>query len=768
MCSPAENCNTNTIDHTSRTQESPNPPVGQQPKLMVATAVLPSPIIETRVPTSRMMNDRATISYSSGRSDEISHTSSRHHLPVSPPASADGHSQYPQSLHAQQDSRALPRILETPRLPPINYTKATVDGDRIRENSSYIHSPPRSIQLPRLHSESFVSRTPPTSEYAVTKQPPSPQSIAHHPHSASNMYYNQQQQQQQLSGRQYYSSQQRTHSSQRSHHNQNPTWGHTNQRNLSHSKNPKATSNYTRQQPNLPTSPNSNTSTHSSLRSPSEILKTLLRKKACLYEPGTSLAISLVTWLVGRKLALRNGYFSRQHLQSGVHAVVAEKIDSGMITRTKVNRCMQIILNSCFHYIIPRPDGAEEKGETFCESFAIKATDDVQLLKSLSHPWDDLEVKDDCLPDDDGAATSQENKDEDQGDNKRLVLLCFNENVRSAEDVLRCHNEFIRDAAISANLRLSADDWRSFFTRKDEDGSQSQITEGTAESTTSGGATQSSPLMKGSTDTCGIPYLSFDIPTEVSDFLTFKDHVPEPWAKTVDALGQMNAHELAKFRTSWCCKRYEHNETMCRFAHVDINKGWLRRNPSEYEYSDKMCPHVKFVTDKDSPLYGCCINTCKDGMLCKFAHSKEEIDYHPTQYKTQVCESSSTSYCSCELQDICPFSHPPNRSPHRNPGRNHGNKRHQETTNRTKGGHGADGTVSVRGAPVLFLSPAPTSEFEKMFPVPGLTVLYRRNCAANYAHLEGEEIAYNNFGNDSTYASSTPPDSQREFSIFSA
>jgi len=469
---------------------------------------------------------------------------------------------------------------------------------------------------------------------------------------------------------------------------------------------------------------------------------------------------------VGRKLALRNGYFSRQHLQSGVHAVVAEKIDSGMITRTKVNRCMQIILNSCFHYIIPRPDGAEEKGETFCESFAIKATDDIQLLKSLSHPWHDLEVKDDCLPDDDGAATSQENKDEDQGDNKRLVLLCFNENVRSAEDVLRCHNEFIRDAAISANLRLSADDWRSFFTRKDEDGSQ--ITEGTAESTTSGGATQSSPLMKGSTDTCGIPYLSFDIPTEVSDFLTFKDHVPEPWAKTVDALGQMNAHELAKFRTSWCCKRYEHNETMCRFGHVDINKGWLRRNPSEYEYSDKMCPHVKIVTDKGSPLYGCCINTCKDGMLCKFAHSKEEIDYHPKQYKTQVCESSSTSYCSCELQDICPFSHPPNRSPQRNPGRNHGNKRHQEATNRTKGGHGTDGTVSVRGAPVLFLNPAPTSEFEKMFPVPGLAVLYRRNCAANYAHLEGEEIAYNNFGNDSTYASSTPPDSQREFSIFSA
>merc|ERR1712038_1584185 len=136
------------------------------------------------------------------------------------------------------------------------------------------------------------------------------------------------------------------------------------------------------------------------------------------------------------------------------------------------------------------------------------------------------------------------------------------------------------------------------------------------------------------------------------------------------------------------------------------NKGWLRRNPSEYQYSDKMCPHVKFVTDKNSPMYGCCINTWKDGMLCKFAHSQEEIDYHPKQYKSRVCESSTTSYCSCELQDICPFSHPPNNNntSQRNSGRSHGGKRNQEGTTRTKGGHSTDGTASVRGAPVLFLS----------------------------------------------------------------
>merc|ERR1712227_1066299 len=36
-------------------------------------------------------------------------------------------------------------------------------------------------------------------------------------------------------------------------------------------------------------------------RSSSEILKTLLRKKACLYEPDTSRSVALVTWLVGRE-----------------------------------------------------------------------------------------------------------------------------------------------------------------------------------------------------------------------------------------------------------------------------------------------------------------------------------------------------------------------------------------------------------------------------------------------------------------------------------
>ena len=109
-----------------------------------------------------------------------------------------------------------------------------------------------------------------------------------------------------------------------------------------------------------------------------EVLNTCLRKKACLY--------------VVRKLALIYGYFSKQHLQAGFHIVAGGNIDSGRITRTKVNRCMQIILNSCFHFIIPRPDGMEENGAHFCRIFKKNVANDIHLLKSLTAPWNDLDI----------------------------------------------------------------------------------------------------------------------------------------------------------------------------------------------------------------------------------------------------------------------------------------------------------------------------------------------------------------------------------------
>jgi len=511
-----------------------------------------------------------------------------------------------------------------------------------------------------------------------------------------------------------------------------------------------------------------------------EVLKTLLRKKACLYEAGTSRAIALITWLVGRKLALHNGYFSRQRLQSGVHAVVAQKIDTGMITRTKVNRCMQIILNSCFHYIIPRPDGTEESGDAFRKVFAQKVVDDTHLLKSIAEPWSNLDIslandviegtrEDETSIAVAKSAKGKKSENEDQkgaegglaSSSKRLVLLCFNENVRSAEDVLRCHNDFIRDAAISSNLHLSSEEWRYFFSRKDDDGSQTSAGCTTIESTLSGGAhaaigagaasAHNSPALRGS-DGCDIPYLSFDIPTEVSDCLAFADSMTEPWAKSNDMYGTMSNHELSKFRTTWCCKRYDHDESLCRFAHVNTNKGWLRRDPTKFEYCPETCPLVAVVKSKGNVLHGAHLNACKDGLLCKFAHSKEEVDYHPKRYKSRLCERAKGPTRCCDLLDICPNSHP-NLPSHLSRSVRHGGKRHESSNPRSKGGHlgnltsprredKADDQASV-AAPVLFLSPAPSSDFEQSLQFPGLRDLYRRNCTMHYAdHLKLKGAKY--------------------------
>lgn len=510
-----------------------------------------------------------------------------------------------------------------------------------------------------------------------------------------------------------------------------------------------------------------NTSTNGTLSPPArtspEILKTLLRKKACLYEPGTSRAITLLTWLVARRLALQHGYFSRQHLQSGVHAIVGDKISHGIITRTKVNRCMQVILNSCFYYIIPKPDGTEESGESFRRLFEKTVVDDTALIKTLPEPWNDLEISENTLIDRNCVSpilADMKEEDEDNGrghaNSKRQVLLCFNENVRCAEDVLRCHNDFIRDSAISANLALTPEEWRSFYLCKDEK------------------SVSASPTKKVTTENNYDSYLSFDMPADVEESLAFKENISSTQCRVVgDTLGQMTTSELGKFRTTWCCKRYEHDATLCRFAHIDLNKGWLRRNTSKFKYSTTMCPKTSIVNDETSSLNGCYINACEDGIKCKFAHSAEEVDYHPKNYKTKVCEWTKKGLChSCDMRDICPYLHPSNNSfcsltPPR-PTR-HSARRMNDTPCRIKGhliggkhpnpsiGSTDVGSYTRAGAPMLYLCPAPNSEFDKTLHFPGLCSLYRRNCATYYAHDTGsKEVKYSNFGDNWAQPASLP------------
>lgn len=468
-------------------------------------------------------------------------------------------------------------------------------------------------------------------------------------------------------------------------------------------------------------------------RSPSEVLKTLLRKKACLYEPDTSRAVALVTWLVGRVLALEHGYFSRQQLQAGVHACVASKIDAGVITRTKVNRCMQIILNSCFHYIIPRPDGTEENGDSFRFLFANEVADDIRLLYDLPAPWNDLTVErvvvleateadiegkqgkslggsnlttpqsSPKLGSTPSEKLSPRSKEDLDGDSKRAVLLCFNENVRCAEDVFRCHNEFIRDTAHASGLQLSSSEWRSFFGK----------------------------------EAAGAPHLwgNVGIPVPHSDT-----------SNQTDALGVMTRNELAKFRTTWCSKRYDHDHELCGFAHVEINSGWLRRNPEQHEYSAEMCPDVVQFTSRSQMNRRFVINGCARGDKCQFAHSPEEIIYHPKRYKTGLCPNLAR-LGGCSRADVCSDFHP--MESYKFP-----SKKGEGRPNFRQGRQGGNNPKSSHvptGAPVLYCSPAPISRFEEQFLLPGLKNLYRRHCSVMRAYLRNPGscvCCYSCFGDD--------------------
>ena len=503
---------------------------------------------------------------------------------------------------------------------------------------------------------------------------------------------------------------------------------------------PRASRNQRQQGNRQAPSPNSHQPGSSLQRSSSEVLKTLLRKKACLYEPNTSRAVALVTWLVGRLLALEFGFFSRQQLQSGVHACVSNKIEAGTITRTKVNRCMQIILNSCFHYIIPRSDGTEEKGDYFRDAFAETVQDDSLLLKELTEPWNDLVVDRNTvihaiLQDVEErntyqASTSNQSPSisprhspklsgmtadknpekyfidgEKEEASKRAVLLCFNENVRSAEDVFRCHNDFIRDTANASHLQLSAQEWSQFF----------------------GLGSLRNPQLTGN---FGVSMLT-GAPSGVPQ-------VPP------DLLGRMSEDELAKFRTTWCTKRYDHDHDLCGFAHIEVNGGWLRRNPMKHVYKNEMCKFVtketcKFVNPTgDEMVSHFFLNECPKGLACDYAHSMEEIDYHPLNYKSRVCTHPYTRPGGCRLGDVCPNAHPPDSNrPFKKftPDGRSPDKRGKKNFDQGKLNAKSWATTVPCGSPVVYANPAPISKFEHQLGMPGLQNLFRRQSEVIRAYV---------------------------------
>lgn len=128
-----------------------------------------------------------------------------------------------------------------------------------------------------------------------------------------------------------------------------------------------------------------------------------------------------------------------------------------------------------------------------------------------------------------------------------------------------------------------------------------------------------------------------------------------------------NDQMLNIFRTKPCQRLARDGvcgwRSQCQFSH---SLEWPRRQPRRYNYSPELCPHIRLVDDAgDGPQR--IENNCSAGLRCPWAHSKEEVLFHPHLFKTCLCEehtsnaggnqkSRSAKKNRCHRY-YCPFAH---------------------------------------------------------------------------------------------------------------
>eukprot|EP00918_Siedleckia_nematoides_P006214 GHVU01013516.1.p1 GENE.GHVU01013516.1~~GHVU01013516.1.p1 ORF type:complete len:214 (+),score=12.84 GHVU01013516.1:208-849(+) len=120
----------------------------------------------------------------------------------------------------------------------------------------------------------------------------------------------------------------------------------------------------------------------------------------------------------------------------------------------------------------------------------------------------------------------------------------------------------------------------------------------------------------------------------------------------------MNDEELGRFRTKLCNRQISTGCEFSRRCQYSHNRPWPRRCPylqaakqpsKQLRYIPMFCPNI-------SLSYDCEIisNDCTNGSTCSFAHSAEEVLYHPIFYKTRRCPTYTAATCT---EYYCPFIH---------------------------------------------------------------------------------------------------------------
>ncbi|CDR94402.1 Zinc finger C-x8-C-x5-C-x3-H type domain containing protein, putative [Babesia bigemina] len=109
----------------------------------------------------------------------------------------------------------------------------------------------------------------------------------------------------------------------------------------------------------------------------------------------------------------------------------------------------------------------------------------------------------------------------------------------------------------------------------------------------------------------------------------------------------LSEEDLERFRTKVCSMaasmRCDFGVERCNYSH---NVYWARRCPfylrdsTILRYIPAICPDVEL-----GPGTSILKNTCPRGNNCAFAHSLEEMHYHPLVYKTEICDAYREGNC---------------------------------------------------------------------------------------------------------------------------
>jgi hypothetical protein len=112
-------------------------------------------------------------------------------------------------------------------------------------------------------------------------------------------------------------------------------------------------------------------------------------------------------------------------------------------------------------------------------------------------------------------------------------------------------------------------------------------------------------------------------------------------------------NKLNVFRTTRCQRLAVEGKcqwgSKCQFSHC---LDWPRRQPKKYRYSPELCPSIGQAEQ------------CVKGVNCPFAHSMEEVLFHPELFKTILCAEQGRARRNKDVgkpnrchRYYCPFAH---------------------------------------------------------------------------------------------------------------